>query len=104
MRLFNPGMKLFLVERTDNPGLDMFDAMVVAARSPIDAMRMHPREGGGWWTEDMSSEEIWDDDKGDVWVYWSRDTEHYPEDLKVTEIGRFRFDVPTVILASFNAS
>lgn len=37
-------MKLWLIERVDDVGLDEFDSIVVAARTREDAMEVHPRD------------------------------------------------------------
>ena len=99
MGLFNPAMKLYLVERTNITGLDEFDAMVVAERTPGEAMLHHPGEHRYDWVPSRENFE-----NTDTWVPWFSDAPGpCVEFLKATEIGRSRFNVAGVVLTSFNA-
>ncbi|MBW2168855.1 MAG: hypothetical protein JRG69_06285 [Deltaproteobacteria bacterium] len=79
-------MKIYQIYRTDDYGYDEYDGAVVIAKSPQDAIKIHP---GGATHEDP---DLWDSS----WVA--------PKNIKVEYIGKAAANVKRgVVLASFNA-
>lgn len=78
-------MNLYLIKRTDKIGWDEWDSIVVAAKTPKDAIKIHPSGRVVGWNEIFSG--------------WTNN----PKNVKVTLIGEAEQKEPGVILASFNA-
>lgn len=77
-------MNLYLLSQTTTTGYDTTDSVVVAAKSPKDARKIHPTKTD------------WDETPG---YSWAR-----PADVDVEYIGKAGRDIKRgVILASFNA-
>ena len=79
-------MKIYLLEQNEQRGYDTYDSCIVAADSPDEAARMHPRGG----TIPLNpSQDTWADN---------------PMNVKVTLIGYALPDTKKgVVLASYNA-
>lgn len=78
-------MRLYLISQTVNRGYDTYDSAVVAAVSPVQAKKMHPRG-------ELPTHR-------DPFMDWAK-----PEDIQVELIGIAKPRTKAgVILASFNA-
>lgn len=83
-------MKLFKVERTDDPSWDEYDAMIVCCEDEETARNMSPDTG-----EPMTEKE-WNEQ----FSFWCKS----PTDLKVEYLGEAADHVEKgVVLDSFNA-
>ncbi|HEY7415091.1 MAG TPA: hypothetical protein VH593_07855 [Ktedonobacteraceae bacterium] len=96
-------MNLYLVSRTDTPGEDQYDAILVAAKDSTQARNVHPQANDDYSDYGRTNPftygvDWWSDEDNKVW-------RQHPKDLKCEYIGMARpsYKEPTVIIASFNA-
>lgn len=91
-------MNIYKVKRTDAGGYDTFDSMIVAAKGPATALRIHPDDSWGDGRMVFNEKEgHWNDGNYSSWV-------NSLDDLIVEYLGEADEKIPGgVILASFNA-
>jgi len=87
-------MNIYLLTQFDSTGYDTFDSMIVIAKSPQQAILIHPE--ASWYDEDILSHDRWSDKLGQSWA-------DSPSTVAVEFIGKAKVKGPRIVCTSFNA-
>lgn len=90
-------MKVFKVERTDTVGYDDYDSFVCWANSEEEARWMAPDPEFHMWKDGVYCYSYREQEPVGKYTNWTKD----PKTLEVFELSPP--EVPTIVLASFNA-